>query len=38
MEVIESKIDTKSEGYQRNYKWKTALVEDLNKELDMAMS
>jgi 3-methylcrotonyl-CoA carboxylase beta subunit len=38
MEVIESKIDTKSEEYQKNYKEMTALVEDLNKELDIAMN
>jgi len=38
MDVIESKIDTKSEEYQKNYKEMTALVEDLNKELDIAMN
>ncbi len=38
MEVIESKIDTKSDEYQKNYKEMTALVEDLNKELDIAMN
>ncbi len=38
MEVIDSKIDVNSEGYQKNYKEMTALVEDLNKELDIAMN
>ncbi len=38
MEVIESKIDVHSEEYQKNYKEMTALVEDLNKELDIAMN
>ena len=38
MEVIESKIDVNSEGYKKNYKEMTALVEDLNKELDIAMN
>jgi acetyl-CoA carboxylase carboxyltransferase component len=38
MEVIESKVDLKSEEYQKNYKEMTALVEDLNKELDIAMN
>ncbi len=38
MEVIESKIDVNSEGYQKNYKEMTALVEELNKELDIAMN
>ena len=38
MEVIESKIDTNSEGYKKNARGMTALVEDLNKELDIAMN
>ena len=38
MEVIESKVDVNSEGYKKNYKEMTALVEDLNKELDIAMN
>jgi len=38
MEIIESKIDVNSEEYKKNYKDMTALVEDLNKELDIAMN
>ncbi|MFZ2632307.1 MAG: carboxyl transferase domain-containing protein [Desulfosalsimonadaceae bacterium] len=38
MEVIESKIDVNSEGYKKNFREMTALVEDLNKELDIAMN
>lgn len=38
MEVIESKIDVNSEGYKKNCQEMTALVEDLNKELDIAMN
>ncbi|MBC2716728.1 MAG: methylcrotonoyl-CoA carboxylase [Desulfobacteraceae bacterium] len=38
MEVIESKIDINSEEYQKNFKDMSALVEDLNKELDIAMN
>jgi len=38
MEVIESKIDANAEGYKKNCKEMTALVEDLNKELDIAMN
>lgn len=38
MEVIETKIDKHSEPYQKNYREMTALVADLNKELDIAMN
>ncbi|RJP90911.1 MAG: methylcrotonoyl-CoA carboxylase [Desulfobacteraceae bacterium] len=38
MEVIESKIDVNSEGYKKNVQEMTALVEDLNRELDIAMN
>ncbi len=34
MDLIESKIDVNSEAYQKNYSEMTALVEDLNRELD----
>lgn len=38
MEVIETNIDTNSETYQKNFTAMTALVEELNKELDIAMN
>ena len=38
MDVIESKIDKNFEAYQKNYQEMTALVEDLKKELDIAMN
>ncbi|MCD6586152.1 MAG: methylcrotonoyl-CoA carboxylase [Desulfobacteraceae bacterium] len=38
MEVIESKIDVNSAGYKKNFQEMTALVEDLNNELDIAMN
>ena len=38
MDVIESKINVNSEEYQTNYSEMTALVEDLNKELDKSMN
>ena len=38
MEVIESKIDVNSKGYKKNVQEMTALVDDLNKELDIAMN
>lgn len=34
MEVIESRIDTSSEQYKKNYEDMTALVDDLKKEID----
>jgi len=36
MDVIESRIDTKSEEYKKNYADMTALVEQLRTELDLA--
>ena len=38
MDVIDSKIDVNSETFKTNYKEMTALVEDLNRELDIAMN
>ena len=38
MDVIETKIDKNSEAYQKNYQEMTALVEDLKKELDIALN
>ncbi len=38
MDVIESKIDVNSESYKKNVQDMTALVEDLNRELDIAMN
>ncbi len=38
MEVIGTKIDVNSETYQKNWRDMTALVADLNKELDIAMN
>ncbi len=38
MDVIETQIDVNSENYKTNYKEMTALVEDLNKELDISMN
>lgn len=38
MEMIESKIDTSSETYRENYAAMEALVEDLQKELEIARS
>ncbi|MCG8633844.1 MAG: methylcrotonoyl-CoA carboxylase, partial [Desulfobacterales bacterium] len=38
MDVIETRIDLNSESYKTNYKEMTALVEDLNQELDIAMT
>ncbi|MCG8532106.1 MAG: hypothetical protein MI749_15780, partial [Desulfovibrionales bacterium] len=38
MDVIRTKIDVKSPEYQDNYSQMTALVEELNRELDTAMN
>lgn len=38
MDVIETRIDTRSKTYQANYKEMTALVEELNRELDIALN
>ena len=38
MDVIESKIDVNSDEYKKNYEEMSALVEDLNKEMDRAMN
>ncbi|WDP89546.1 MAG: methylcrotonoyl-CoA carboxylase [Desulfobacter sp.] len=38
MDVIETQIDINSENYKRNYKEMAGLVEDLNRELDIAMN
>ena len=38
MDVIETRIDLNSESYKTNYKEMTALVADLNQELDIAMT
>ena len=37
MDVIETRVDVGSKEYKKNYGEMTALVEDLNKELDRAM-
>ncbi|MCG8618178.1 MAG: methylcrotonoyl-CoA carboxylase [Desulfobacterales bacterium] len=38
MDVIESRVDVNSETYRHNYGQMTALVEELNRELDIAMN
>ena len=38
MDVIRTKIDVKSPEYQDNHKQMTALVEELNRELDISMN
>ncbi len=38
MYVIESRIDTQSDGYRRNYEAMTARVADLNLELNRSMN
>ena len=38
MDVIESRVDVNSETYRHNYGQMTALVDELNRELDIAMN
>ncbi len=38
MDIIETAIDVNSEGYQANFEAMTALVEELDKELDISMN
>lgn len=38
MDVIESRVDVTSEEYKKNHEEMTALVEDLNQELDISMN
>ncbi|MFH1930605.1 MAG: carboxyl transferase domain-containing protein [Pseudomonadota bacterium] len=38
MEVIETRVDTSSEEYKENYKVMKALVDDLGKELEIAIN